>query len=181
MKININTLNHAPENTHTHIIPHTLFQSIKQLHVLLNLYFVNSQTQVQMLSHQVSQTRSIGITFLSTVTWITKAGTISRRVHPTFCIVSKGQIKNGLRDDLKETKPKGQIKNLRVLSTWQRLESYPSSKSPLMLGYYNVCKGINELGFGGDQNLHTYSHARFATPASHNPQGCYLHFSENDM
>ncbi len=95
--------------------------------------------------------------------------------------MSKGRIKNGLRDNLKETKPKGQIKNLRVLSTWQRLESYPSSKLPLRLGYYNVCNGINELGFGGDQNLHTYSHARFALPASHNPQGCYLHFYENDM
>jgi hypothetical protein len=37
------------------------------------------------------------------------------------------------------------------------------------------------FGFGGDQNLHTYSHARFAPPASHNPQGRYLHFYENDM
>ncbi len=94
--------------------------------------------------------------------------------------MSKVRIKNGLRD-LKESKPKGQIKNLSVLSTWQRLESYPSFKSPLRLGYYNVCKGINELGFGDDQNLHTYSHAQFAPPASHNPQVCFLHFSENDM
>jgi hypothetical protein len=101
-------------------------------------------------------------------------------INPTFFTISTGWIKNGLRD-LKESELKGQIKNLRALSAWKRLESHPSSKSPLRLGYYNLCKGINELGFGGDKNLHTYSHAQFAPPASHNPQGCYLHFSENDM
>jgi hypothetical protein len=52
-----------PPKTHTH----TLFQSIKQLHVLLNLYFDNSQTQVQMLSHEVVTNQIYWDKFLSIV------------------------------------------------------------------------------------------------------------------